>query len=98
MIRYARHYGIESIIGIPTPIFETADRSEDSIYISSQQVIQRIRAYQEALHHFAIYDERKLIDFRKNMTADLYLEDGLHPNEAGQIVMMETVKECIISL
>ncbi|MCP4221582.1 MAG: hypothetical protein GY765_43560 [bacterium] len=91
MTRHARHNNIESIIGIPTP-FYCRDTPGTAAYAENKDFEKRLRLFSEALTAFAESDERKYIDFSRNMTPDLFLEDGLHPDENGHIVMKENAE------
>lgn len=97
MTRQARHYNIASIIGLPTPVILT-----DEIRANEEPLMQefadQIHRYRERLLQFAIEDSWKVIDFGKDMHADLFLSDGVHPNEAGQFVMMKNARDILTVL
>lgn len=92
MTRYARYNDIISIIGIPTPYYHDNLVSTNSTFLDPKNQSERIKAYKRKLTDFAIEDELTFIDFSINMTSDLFLEDGLHPNEMGHEVMKENAK------
>lgn len=82
MTRQARHHQIETIIGIPTPFF--IDENTSDLELNLQK---RLITYNQELIQYCIEEERSYINFGTNMTQDLFIADGLHPNEAGQRVM-----------
>lgn len=92
MTRYARYYDIKSVIGIPAKVYHNKNILWDSIFLDQDILKKRMEVYRNKLKRFAIEDECSYIDFSAGMTSDLYLEDGLHPNEAGHKIMMENAK------
>ena len=90
MTRHARHHNFEAIIGLPTPFFY-ADPGMMSLE-DAEWFEERLNIFRKKLQTFAENDDRHFIDFAKNMKPELFLMDGLHPNEAGNEVMMENVK------
>lgn len=92
MTRYARYNNIVSIIGIPTMMYPTDSFVNGSIFLDQVSLRTRLEVYRNKLKRFVNEDELFFIDFSVNMTPDLFLEDGLHPNEAGHKVMMENAK------
>ncbi|NQY06583.1 MAG: hypothetical protein HRT68_10465 [Flavobacteriaceae bacterium] len=81
--RQARYHNIEPIIAIPTDVLTP----EIDITI-----------YQDALRDFATEDDQQLIDFSSKLSPDCFLEDGLHPNEKGHIVMTKLVEGKLMNL
>lgn len=92
MTRYARYNNIVSIIGIPTMIYHNDSAICDSFFLDQDILRKRMELYRNKLKRFAKEDGWQYIDFSINMTHNLYLEDGLHPNEAGHKIMMENAK------
>lgn len=98
MTRYARYNDIISIIGIPTPYYHKNLVSSNSTFLDPKSQSERIEAYKKKLMDFTIEDELSFINFSINMTSDLFLEDGLHPNEMGHEVMKENAKDILIKI
>ena len=90
MTRHARFHNFEAIIGIPTPFFYDENMQED--FSALEEFAERVATLQYKLKNFCKNDDRQFIDFTKNMLPQLFLGDGLHPNEAGNKVMMENAK------
>lgn len=95
LTRHARYNDIISIIGIPTPFYYENLVPFNSTFLDPKSQSKRIETYKKRLMDFAIEDELRFIDFSINMTSDLFLEDGLHPNEMGHEVMKENAKEIL---
>lgn len=92
MTRYAKHHDIIPIIGIPTPFFNKGDFTDESPFIDVPGLSKRINSFQNTLKQFALDDEQNFIDFTLNMNPDLFLIDGLHPNEKGHKLMSVNAK------
>lgn len=92
MTRQAKYYNITPIIGIPTPFYNFESLSDDSPFIKNESFSKRIHSFQKLLKDFALNDEQKIIDFSLNMKSDLFLEDGLHPNEEGHLQMFNNAR------
>lgn len=87
MTRLARHHNIQSVIGIP-PAFFLPDHEEDpSFFIGLREMKQRLVSFDKNLRHFIETDNQPAIDFTIDMTREMYLADGLHPNEKGHDLM-----------
>jgi lysophospholipase L1-like esterase len=86
MTRHARHHGIQAIIGIPTPYYP----SSESATIEDSEMEDRLNHYQEALEAFALEDGLPVIQFYEGMDDSFFIDDGLHPSEAGHKQMAET--------
>jgi len=97
MTRQARHYGIESVIGLPTPVFVQSDVLGDAEVLLMGEFALQMQKFNERLKQFARADGWSVIDFGTGMHADLFLNDGVHPNEAGQIVMMNNAKDVLVT-
>ncbi|RLD20687.1 MAG: hypothetical protein DRI69_05745 [Bacteroidetes bacterium] len=98
MTRQARHFGITSIIGLPTPVFVQEDMSYNVELSLMQEFALQMIKYNARLKQFAEADDWTVIDFGKSMHMDAFLNDGVHPNEDGQIVMMHAAKEVLLNL
>jgi len=89
MTRYARHHEIISIIGIPTPFYNLSAFPDDEQFIESKDLFKRINIFYQSLKQFILDDEQRVIDFTLNMKAELFFNDGVHPNEKGHECMSE---------
>ena len=89
MTRHARYHNFEAIIGLPTPFFYYDPAMTP--FADAQWFDERLNIFRKKLQSFAENDERHFIDFAKNMKPEMFLEDGLHPNEEGNKVMMKNV-------
>jgi len=98
MTRYAKHHNIIPIIGIPTPFFNQGHFTDESLFIDTPCLSKRIHSFQKTLKQFAIDDQQNCIDFALEMTPELFLKDGLHPNEKGHTVMTENAKLSLIRI
>ncbi len=98
MTRMARHHNIQSIIGIPPPFFLPVQYEDDSLFIQLPALKNRLIEYRHALRKFITSDEQPCIDFTLNMYANLYLQDGLHPNEKGHKIMANNAKEQLVGI
>ncbi len=100
MLRHARRAGIITIIGLPTTIFHEGIKDEDDplLFTPLLQLSKQIDAFREQLEIYAKDQELPLIDFSKNMTPELFLSDGVHPNEKGNLVMMKNAKSVLEKL
>lgn len=97
MTRYAKHHDIIPIIGIPTPFFNQGDFTDESPFIDVTSLSKRINSFQKILKQFALEDNQNFIDFTLNMNPELFLKDGLHPNEKGHILMSVNAKLSLTS-
>ncbi|MDX1409252.1 MAG: GDSL-type esterase/lipase family protein [Saprospiraceae bacterium] len=94
MTRYARHYGIQSIIGIPTPVLiDEADWG--AMYPAMRAFAGQLEVYLERLRQFAVEDDQPVIEFGKGLGAEHFLPDGVHPNEAGHAQMAQNAVEVV---
>jgi lysophospholipase L1-like esterase len=98
MTRYARYNGIISIIGIPTPYYYDKQVCPNSTFLDAKTHSERIEGYRKKLISFALEDGLNIIDFSLNMTCDLFLEDGLHPNERGHEIMKENAENVLLQI
>jgi len=88
MSRQAKYLNIIPIIGIITP-FYAEKATEKGAFISNEHYKVRIERFQESLKGFLKDDTQLIIDFSENMPSQLFMEDGLHPNEKGHKVLQE---------
>lgn len=97
MTRYARHHGIQAIIGIPTPYYVELlpEEEQTSNEVALEQSIEMMR---DELRLFFMEDGLPIIEFGENLILSDYLLDGCHPNEEGQRKMMEAVNDYISGL
>ncbi|MGB1309123.1 MAG: GDSL-type esterase/lipase family protein [Oceanihabitans sp.] len=86
MIRQASNYNAIPVVGIPTTILNNKERN-----FVKENYLERITNFQDMLEAYCLVDNQKTIPFYKNMNASHFLEDGLHPNEAGQIIIKNNV-------
>lgn len=86
MTRHGRHHGIAVILGIPTPFYPNPEIAT----MADSDMEDRLNHYQEALEAFALEDGLPVIPFYEGMEDSLFIEDGLHPSEAGHKRMAET--------
>ena len=100
MVRQARHFDIIPILGIPPPFifaFDAVEKSE--IFLEPQLFFKELKVLQKNVALIAEEKDVDVIDFSNGMVAELFLEDGLHPNEIGQQMMamnaLVTLKEVI---
>lgn len=91
MVRQAKYNDIVPIIGIPTPVYTPEDYSVDTYFVNDFNLSEAMREFQQILKAYVKEDEKLWIDFSDGIHEGLMLDDGVHPNEAGQEVMMETV-------
>lgn len=92
MTRHAKYYDITPIIGIPTPFFNLGSFTDESPFIDTKTFSKRIKSFQKVLKQFALKDNQNVIDFTLNMHPELFLKDGLHPNEKGHKQMSINAK------
>ncbi|MCK8060256.1 MULTISPECIES: GDSL-type esterase/lipase family protein [unclassified Fusibacter] len=91
MTRQAKFNGIEVIIGIPPMSYADLDSSDESIIASDRKHSKRVEDYRRLLMEYCTQDERSFIDFNEFLTPDDFIADKLHPNEAGQLLMRDSV-------
>ena len=93
MTRQARYLNVETIVGIPTPSVNLVE-----LNVVHENYSECIRSFCRTLMRYCKSEERPYIDFSINMQNDHFLEDGVHPNEAGHAIMAETAKEVLEAL
>ena len=84
--RQARYHNIIPIVGIPTPSMSIND-----LNLVHENYSECIRSFQNALINYCNDDDQDIIDFSLKMKAEHFLDDGIHPNEEGQKIMMQNV-------
>ena len=91
MLRQARRAGIQTIIGIPTLVLweNVLDDSQPNLFATPGELSGRLVAYRDVVQRYAVDQELPSIDFSKDLLPNHFLEDGVHPNEAGNGVMMQ---------
>lgn len=98
MTRYARLHKVQAIIGIPTSIFpEVMPFDSESVFIGPASFHKRVEIFQDKLKRFVKEEGLPSIDF-SDMPQQLFLADGVHPSEEGQVVMMEKAKSVLEQL
>lgn len=93
MTRHARQQNIQSIIGIPTPYYLPEVEEGEHFFMDLKGMHQRLKEFENTLRKFILEDGQPSIDFTQNLKRELFLEDGLHPNEEGHQRMFETAKK-----
>jgi len=96
--RQAKFYDIKIIIGMPTPVIFQNIEYPNSLFLNEVQLKDRVDSYRTLLKRYAIADSKPYLDFGANMQGSHFLEDGVHPNEAGQVIMAQTVTEKLNAL
>lgn len=91
MRRQSRYHNVESIIGIPTPSVNL-----NELNMVHENYSECIRSFRNNLIKYCEQEDQLYIDFGLQMYSKDFLEDGLHPNESGQIVMMKNAKELML--
>lgn len=98
MTRYARLHNVQAIIGIPTAIFpEGIPFNAESVFIGPDPFSKRVESFQDKLKRFVKEEDLPSIDF-SDLPQELFLVDGVHPSEEGQVVMMEKAKAVLEKL
>ncbi|CAM1366939.1 GDSL-type esterase/lipase family protein [Tenacibaculum xiamenense] len=92
MSRHARFYEITPIIGIPTTFLNLEDYNDESPFISVSTFSKRLSSFKNLLRKVFIDRNKTIIDFSSNMSSEMFLEDGLHPNELGHNQMFLNAK------
>lgn len=92
MSRQARYHNVISFIGIPTPSINI-----NEVNMVHENYSECIRSFKNALIAYCKNDDKAFIDFSIGIEDQHFLEDGLHPNEKGQQLMMTNVKRVLMS-
>jgi acyl-CoA thioesterase I len=91
--RLAKHYGISTIIGITTPFFNL-----NELNFVQENYSECIRSYKRMLIDYCTEKEFPYIEFSISLLQEHFFDDGLHPNEKGQIIMMKNAKSTLNNL
>ncbi len=97
MTRRARHHGIQSIIGLPTPIL-VDEQLLGPMYEPMLEFSGHMQGFTARLKQFAEEDGQPLIDFGQGMIKAHFLPDGVHPNEEGHAHMARRAQSVIRGL
>jgi len=94
MLRQARRAEIQTIIGLPTVVFYDGfiDEENPLLFSPLKELSEQIDNFRKQLIIYAEDQELPIIDFSKDMKPEQFLDDGVHPNEAGNVVMMKNAK------
>lgn len=93
MTRQARHMGITFIIGVPSTYYPSG---EAKLYeVNTDEFVVRLKGYQSRLKQFIEIDKCASIDFTYGLEQNHFLEDGIHPNASGQLIMAKRAIEVI---
>ncbi len=84
MLAQARHCEILPFVGVLTPSFNLNQKN-----MVHENYSECIRGFRNNLIGFCVDRELSYIDFSIGMQSNHFLEDGLHPNESGQLVMLK---------
>lgn len=96
MTRQARHLDIPFIIGVPSTYYPIM---EAKLYeINVDEFVVRLNGLQSRIKQFIEIDECASIDFSYGLEQNHFLEDGIHPNADGQIIMAERAINVIRSM
>ena len=90
MVAQARHHDIIPYVGVLTPSFNL-----NQINMVHENYSECIRSFRNNLINFCNNRELSIIDFSVGMQSNHFLEDRLHPNEFGQLVMMKNTMNII---
>jgi lysophospholipase L1-like esterase len=88
--RHAKHYGVEVLIGLPTLSYNLNEAN-----FVQENYSECIRHFRSKLIRYCNLEDKPYIDFSDNMVVEHFLNDGLHPNRSGQIIMMGNVKKIL---
>ena len=97
MTRHARHHGIQSIIGIPTPVL-LDEAVMGAMYPVMRTFAGELASFLDQLRQFAKEDGQPVINFGKGLVPEHFLPDGVHPNEAGHAQMAQNAAEVVKAL
>lgn len=92
MSRHAMHYSVEVFIGLPTISYNL-----NELNFVQENYSECIRSFRTSLRYYCESQDKRFIDFTTNMNVEHFLDDGLHPNELGQLVIVKNIINCINS-
>ena len=93
MRRQSKYHNIESIIGIPTPSVNL-----NELNLVRENYSECIRSFRSSLISHCEDDNQSYIEFGQSMRPEHFIDDGIHPNENGQKVMVKNVKQQLLKL
>lgn len=93
MCRQAKHNNMVPIVGITTPCFNL-----NELNFVGEDYAECIRSFQNILIDFCNLKDIEYINFGFNLEAIHFMDDGLHINEKGQIVMKENAKDVFLKM
>jgi lysophospholipase L1-like esterase len=102
MASQASFHGIAPVLGLPLPIDLETVRAQDMLPPAGgfEKIDRRLQEMASAIEDSALKNDVPTIDFHSRFRGqgqgarkELFLEDGLHPNKAGQQVMARAVLE-----
>lgn len=96
--RHAKRIQCQIIIGIPTSSFWDESPLTLSAFLNPKDFKSKLTDLQNALRSFAKEDDLEVIDFSEILSKEHFLDDGVHPNEAGQILMKNHVSQALKKL
>ena len=100
----AEHHGITPLVGLPIPINAAKARTQDFAAPGGgyDSCAEKLAALAEALPRSARQNDIAYLDFYRpfcdkygNAEGKYYLDDGLHPNEAGHRLMAKITVEML---
>ena len=87
---HAKYHEVEVIIGLPT-----LSNNLNELNFIQENYSECIRHFRLTLIRYCQLEDKPYIDFNLNMTFNHFLDDGLHPNEEGQNVMLKNVEHVL---
>ena len=84
--RHAKYHNVEVLFGLPTLSYNL-----NELNFIQENYSECIRHFRSTLMRYCQLEDKPIIDFSSNMKSEHYLDDGLHPNEEGQKIMLENV-------
>ena len=93
MRRQSKYHNIESIVGIPTPSVNL-----NELNLVHENYSECIRSFRSSLISYCEDDNQSYIDFGQSMRPEHFLDDGIHPNEKGQKVIVKNVMQQLLKL
>ncbi len=94
ILRQARYHKLTYLLGLPTMIYLDAE-SDTGLFISRSQLQDKILDFRQQLTAFAKEDGLITIDFNAGLSKEHFLADGVHPNEAAQVIICENVADVL---
>lgn len=94
-VRHCQSTNCIPIIGIPMDFFIPEDeKSSNYLFNSMVEYAERILKFQQVLIRFAKMDGLTFVPFNQ-LTIQYFMEDGIHPNEAGHSEMCTIVADVL---